>query len=166
MEVKRSKDDVKELEMRLESSIKSYENMFSLWNEFDASLLKVKDVKLGIRKIAGVRIPLIEAIDFETAQFSLYNSPNWYLDGVELLKDLSKTGIERDFNELKLQLLEHARKKTTQKVNLFEKVQIPGYMDAIRKIKRFMEDEENLSKSSQKIMKSRQETKLEEGEAW
>ncbi|MGL4993881.1 MAG: V-type ATP synthase subunit D [Bacteroidales bacterium] len=166
MEVKRSKDEVKELEMRLESSIKSYENMFSLWNEFDASLLKVKDVRLGIRKIAGVRIPLIEAIDFETAQFSLYNSPNWYLDGVELLKDLSKTGIERDFNELKLHLLEHARKKTTQKVNLFEKVQIPGYMDAIRKIKRFMEDEENLSKSSQKIMKSRQETKLEEGEAW
>ena len=30
--------------------------------------------------------------------------------------------------------------------NLFEKVQIPGYEDAIRKIKRFMEDEENLSK--------------------
>ncbi|HQG68241.1 MAG TPA: V-type ATP synthase subunit D, partial [Paludibacteraceae bacterium] len=29
--------------------------------------------------------------------------------------------------------------------------------DAIRKIKRFLEDEENLSKSSQKIVKSRQE---------
>ena len=54
----------------------------------------------------------------------------------------------------KLNLLEKARKKTTQKVNLFEKVQIPGYEDAIRKIKRFMEDEENLSKSSQKILKT------------
>ena len=43
---------------------------------------------------------------------------------------------------MKLELLEHARKKTTQKVNLFEKVQIPGYKDAIRKVKRFMEDEE------------------------
>ena len=58
-------------------------------------------------------------------------------------------------------LLEHARKKTTQKVNLFEKVQIPGYQDALRKIKRFMEDEENLSKSSQKIMKSHQEKRKE-----
>ena len=46
---------------------------------------------------------------------------------------------------------------TTQKVNLFEKVQIPGFQDAIRKIKRFMEDEENLSKSSQKIVKSKRE---------
>ena len=61
----------------------------------------------------------------------------------------------------KLNLLEHARKKTTQKVNLFEKVQIPGYQDALRKIKRFMEDEENLSKSSQKIMKSHQESRKE-----
>jgi len=49
-----------------------------------------------------------------------------------------------------------SRRKTTQKVNLFEKVQIPGYQDAIRKIKRFLEDEESLSKSSQKIMKSKQ----------
>jgi V/A-type H+-transporting ATPase subunit D len=59
--------------------------------------------------------------------------------------------------------LEYARKKTTQKVNLFEKVQIPGYEDAVRKIKRFMEDEENLSKSSQKIVKSRQQ-QLKEAE--
>ena len=62
----------------------------------------------------------------------------------------------------KLTLLEKARKKTTQKVNLFEKVQIPGYQDAIRKIKRFMEDEENLSKSSQKILKSLLEQREEE----
>ena len=46
-------------------------------------------------------------------------------------------------------------------LNLFEKVQIPGYQDALRKIKRFMEDEENLSKSSQKIMKSHQEKRKE-----
>jgi V/A-type H+-transporting ATPase subunit D len=56
-----------------------------------------------------------------------------------------------------VELLDYARKKTTQKVNLFEKVQIPGFQDAIRKIKRFMEDEENLSKSSQKIVKSKRE---------
>jgi len=48
-------------------------------------------------------------------------------------------------------------------VNLFEKVQIPGYEDAIRKIKRFMEDEENLSMSSQKIVKSRQQQLKEVG---
>ena len=94
----------------------------------------------------------------------MFNAPAWYADGISQLKELAQIGIEQVFAVQKVQLLEHARKKTTQKGNLFEKVQIPGYEDAILKIKRFMEDEENLSKSSQKIVKSRQQ-KLKEEEA-
>ena len=109
------------------------------------------------KKIAGVIVPLLDEIKFEIGHYSLFNAPAWYTDGIELLKKLARTGIEAEFSGMKLELLEHARKKTTQKVNLFEKVQIPGYKDAIRKVKRFMEDEESLSKSSQKIMRANQE---------
>ncbi len=161
MEVKRCKTDANELEERLEKQIQAYEAMFALWNEFDASLIKVSDVHLGIKKIAGVRVPILENVDFDIRPFSLFNSPKWYSDGLHLLKGLAQVAIEREFMLAKLNLLEHARKKTTQKVNLFEKVQIPGYQDALRKIKRFMEDEENLSKSSQKILKSTQEKRKE-----
>ena len=164
MEVKKSKTEAKTLEEKLERQIQEYEAMFALWNEFDSSLVKIKDVHLGVKKIAGVRIPSLESIDFDVARFSLFNNPKWFCDGIELLKTLAGTAIEREFVIAKLNLLEHARKKTTQKVNLFEKVQIPGYQDALRKIKRFMEDEENLSKSSQKIMKSHQEKRKEEVE--
>ena len=161
MEVKRCKGEAVALEERLEEQIQAYEAMFALWNEFDASLIKVKDVHLGIKKIAGVRVPLLESVEFETRPFSLFCCPKWYADGLSLLKGLAQTEVEREFMLAKLSLLEHARKKTTQKVNLFEKVQIPGYQDAVRKIKRFMEDEENLSKSSQKILKSLQEKRKE-----
>ena len=161
MEVKRCKIDARALAERLERDIQAYETMFALWNEFDSSLIKVSDVHLEVRKIAGVRVPQLENVDFEIRPYSLFNAPKWYADGLELLKELAHTAIEREFTEAKLNLLEHARKKTTQKVNLFEKVQIPGYQDALRKIKRFMEDEENLSKSSQKIMKSHQEQRKE-----
>lgn len=161
MEVKKSKDDAKELELQLEKEIAAYEKMVALWSEFDASLIQVKDVSLSVKKIAGVRIPVLEKIDFELKPFSLFSAPKWYADGLNILMKMARTGIERDFTVMKLELLEVARKKTTQKVNLFEKVQIPGYQDAIRKIKRFMEDEENLSKSSQKIMRSQQEKRKE-----
>ena len=60
MEVKRCKTEAAELEERLEKQIQAYEAMFALWNEFDASLIKVSDVHLGIKKIAGVRVPLLE----------------------------------------------------------------------------------------------------------
>ena len=161
MEVKRCKEEAAELEERLETQISSYEHMHALWNEFDASLVRVKDVHLGVRKIAGVRVPLLDEVEFDIRPFSLFCSPMWYADGIHLLKKLAQAAIEREFALAKLDLLEHARKKTTQKVNLFEKVQIPGYQDALRKIKRFMEDEENLSKSSQKILKSIQEKRKE-----
>ena len=157
IEVKRTKDEVRSLELQLEEEIRSYENMVALWNEFNPSLIKVKDVTLSTRKIAGVLVPVLNDIEFEIGTYSLFNSPSWYADGIELLKVLARTGIEAEFSGMKLELLEHARKKTTQKVNLFEKVQIPGYKDAIRKVKRFMEDEESLSKSLQKIMRSNQE---------
>ena len=155
LEVKRAKDDIVRLEQELENRIAAYDKMLALWGEFDTSLLTVENVKMDIKKIAGVRVPVLEEVIYQTKPFSVFSAPKWYADGLSELKNLAQVGIEREFCAQKLQLLEYARKKTTQKVNLFEKVQIPGYEDAIRKIKRFMEDEENLSKSSQKIVKAK-----------
>lgn len=157
MEVKKAKDEILQLDQEVEQRIAAYDQMLSLWGEFDTSLLKVEDVKMSIRKIAGVRIPVLDEVVYSTKEFSIFSSPKWFADGFTQLKELAQVGIEQEFCRQKLQLLEYARKKSTQKVNLFEKVQIPGYEDAIRKIKRFMEDEENLSKSSQKIVKSKRE---------
>jgi len=157
LEVKRSKEEAEALEAKLQSQIAGYERMYALWGEFDTSLVSLKDVLLGEKKIAGVRVPVLLNIELSVRPFGLFSAPKWYFDGVNLLQGLAKTAVEREFVFAKLNLLDHARKKTTQKVNLFEKVQIPGFEEAIRKIKRFMEDEENLSKSSQKILKSLQE---------
>ena len=159
VEVKRAKEEFQRLEALLESKIQQYDSMVALWGEFDTSLVKVADVHMVVKKIAGVKTPILEGVDFQIGKFSLFNSPGWFADGIDLVKQLAQIGIEREFFYRKMILLEHARKKTTQKVNLFEKVQIPGYEDAIRKVKRFMEDEENLSKSAQKIVKERQQRK-------
>ena len=156
MEVKRAKDEAAELKQKLEIQIGAYDKMSALWNEFEPSLISVQDVRLSVRKVAGIRVPVLDEVVFSIRPFSLFNSPKWYPDGIRLLQTLARMGVEYEFCVMKIDRLEHARKKTTQKVNLFEKVQIPGFADAIRKIKRFMEDEENLSKSSQKIMKSKQ----------
>ncbi|MDR0698142.1 MAG: V-type ATP synthase subunit D [Tannerella sp.] len=162
LEVKRTKDEMKALEDKLENDIRSYESMSALWSEFDPSLIAVDDVALSSKKIAGVITPVLDNITFYVKSFSLFNCPSWFIDGITVLKTLAKTGIEIEFTSLKMNMLERARRKTTQKLNLFEKVQIPGYKDAILKIKRFMEDEESLSKSSQKIMRANQEKRKKE----
>ncbi len=162
MEVKRTKDKADILERQLEEHMQAYDGMVALWNEFDANLISVSDVRMSTRKIAGVVIPVLEGVEYVVRPFSLTDRPSWYMEGMTLVRGLAEVGIEAEFTRLKLQLLEHARKKTTQKVNLFEKVQIPGYQDAIRKIKRYLEDEESLSKASQKIMRANIEKKEQE----
>jgi len=162
LEVKKSKEEADELERKLQRQIEGYERMYALWGEFDPTLVSLDDVKLEVKKVAGVRVPILSNISLKVKPFGLFSAPKWYFDGINLLQGLAKTAVEREFAIAKLHLLDHARKKTTQKVNLFEKVQIPGYQEAVRKIKRFMEDEENLSKSSQKILKSLQEKRKEE----
>ena len=160
-EVKRAKDTAQDFRQRVKALMAEYDYMVALWGEFDTTILRVEDVCLSEQKIAGVRTPVLEDVLFEEKSYDPFSSPVWYADGVELLKRLARLGIEYEVYKRKMELLDYARRKTTQKVNLYEKVQIPGYEEAIRKIKRFMEDEENLSKSAQKIVKTRQQQAAE-----
>ena len=160
-EVKRAKISAQEYRELFDRAVAEYEYMVALWGEFDCTLLRIADVDLTTQKIAGVRIPVLGGIDFEEKPYDVFSSPLWFADGVAILKRLAELGIQHEVYNRRVELLDYARRKTTQKVNLYEKVQIPGYEDAIRKIKRFMEDEENLSNSAQKIVKTRQQQAAE-----
>ncbi len=156
-EVKRAKEVAIRYQTELDALMSQYDYMVALWGEFDADLLRIKDLELKETKIAGVRTPVLERVIYEEKEYDLFSSPIWFRSGVELLKQLAELSLNSEIYNRKMELLDYARRKTTQKVNLYEKVQIPGYEDAIRKIKRFMEDEENLSKSAQKIVKTKQQ---------
>lgn len=155
MEVKRAKSRSGELVEELQKALASYDHIAGLWNEFDPKLISVSDVVLETVKVAGVKTPNLVEVIYDIPPYPFFNTPFWYADGIAILKGLVQLGIESEVYLEKMRLLDFARKKTTQKVNLYEKVQIPGYQEAIRKIKRFMEDEENLSKAAQKIVKNR-----------
>ncbi len=164
MEVKKAKKRVTELDNEIAKNIETYTATPDIWNEFDTNLITIDEVITSTKKIAGVKTPVLENVALQTNAFNLFEKPKWFAEGISIVKKLSNIVIEREFFNRKMELLNHARRKTTQKVNLYEKVQIPGYEDAIRKIKRFLEDEENLSKSSQKIVKNRQQQQMEESQ--
>lgn len=162
LEVKKAKTEAAILDDKLRGKLAENETTIRLWSEFKPDLIIIKDVILTVKKIAGVKTPILEKIDFEIKKYSYFKSPAWFPDGIKIIQELVQIAIERDVFERKNELLDFARKKTTQKVNLYEKVQIPGYEEAILKIKRFMEDEENLSKAAQKIVKSRMDNQKTE----
>ena len=161
LEVRKAKEQSEKLEKELDNALRKYDYLAALWNEFDPGLISITDVDLITVKVAGVKTPALNDIAYEIKPFNAFTKPAWFADGVAILKELSRLGIESEVYKEKNRMLEYQRKKTTQKVNLYEKVQIPGYKEAIRKIKRYMEDEENLSKASSKIVKSRHQAEEE-----
>ncbi len=161
LEVKKAKDKLHLTENDLDKKIAANVDSVELWNEFMPELLTITEVSTSSVKIAGVSIPVLKDIRFKVQKFSVFERPKWFPQGVAFLKEVAEIVTQLNFFKRKMMLLDHARRKTTQKVNLYEKVQIPGYEDAIRKIKRFLEDEENLSKSAQKIVKKRQQKQKE-----
>lgn len=163
LEVRKAKEESGKIARELEASLNRYDYLAALWNEFDPGLISITDVELKTVKVAGVKTPSLGEIKYEIRPFNAFVKPAWFPDGVAILKELSRLGIESEVYSEKARILDYQRKKTTQKVNLYEKVQIPGYQEAIRKIKRYMEDEDNLSKASSKIVKSRHAAEEEEG---
>ncbi len=157
LEVRKAKEYSEKLIEDLDASLKRYDSLAALWNEFEPGLITITDVDLVTVKVAGVKTPELKDIHYQINDFNAFSKPAWYADGVAILKELSKLGIESEVYKEKARILDFQRKKTTQKVNLYEKVQ-----EAIRKIKRYMEDEENLSKAASKIVKSRHELEEEE----
>jgi len=134
------------------------EDFKGFWIEFP-EILKMEHIEIYQKKVIGVKIPEIETISFELSDLSWWNLPAWIPAGIELLREACQLKIKADVLQQQIDVLDLARKKTTQKVNLYEKVQIPEYEDAILKIKRFLEDKENISKAAQKIVKKRKELK-------
>lgn len=158
LEVRKITAEIELLKEEYEKLVKQNQNYNGFWTEFP-SIVKIKKVNSEQKNIAGVKVNILSDIDFEIENVSLFNMPSWIRLAISMFQRLMTIQVKIEMTEERLNALAYARKKTTQKVNLYEKVQIPEYKTAIIKIKRYMEDEDNLSKSSQKIVKERNRAK-------
>jgi V/A-type H+/Na+-transporting ATPase subunit D len=159
-EIKNSRKLLEDVRKQWSEALQSEEDFLLLAGEFDTSLVSVDYVETEMITIAGVKVPEIGTIHFKVKIYNLFSNPFWFAGGIDFIKKTTALKLHILYLEKRLFLLENARKKTTQKVNLYEKNQIPEYQEAIRMIKRFLEDEENLSKSAQKILKSKLESEV------
>ena len=157
-EVKNALANLRNLKRKLEELMSAQKQFENFWQEFP-SIVAIEKLQFGSKKIIGIKVPEIDKITFSVRNLSLFNQAAWIPSGIIMIKEILGLKIEIKIAEKQLHLLYQARKKTTQKVNLYEKVQIPLLETAILKIKRFLEDEENISKAAQKIVKKRNELK-------
>ncbi|HOV13063.1 MAG TPA: V-type ATP synthase subunit D [Spirochaetota bacterium] len=155
--IKKQKEELQKAVENYQTRMNEMQSFIRLWAEFPENIFYLKDVVMSVKKIAGIKAPNLEKINYEIAEYSNFNNPVWLQSGINILKEITILLTEIEITKKRITILEYARKKTTQKVNLYEKVQIPQYAEAILKIKRYLEDVDNLDKAAQKITKQKQQ---------
>ncbi len=153
--VQKLKDRSKVEENTLAVLVAGADDAMEFWAEFPYNIFSLKMLVTRPMRIAGVSVPVFDHIEWQAREFSRFNKPGWLATGIDLLRQIAQATSLVELTHKQIALLDYARRKTTQKVNLYEKVQIPGYLAAIQLITRYLEDVENLEKAAMKIVKRR-----------
>ncbi len=118
-------------------------------------LINVKQVLVDQENVVGVGLPYLKNVDFEEQHYSFFCKPHWVDMTVLKLKEMLKLSIRLQIEQQRLDLLNQAVKKVTQRVNLFDKVLIPRAEQNIRKIRIFLSDTERAAVVRAKITKQK-----------
>lgn len=124
-----------------------------------ASLIRVRAVQIDEENLVGTKLPRLQAVEFELAEYSRMVTPFWVDQLIADLRQLAEHRIHRQVLGERLQRLEAASRRITQRVNLFEKVLIPQAAANIRKIVIFLSDQERAAVVRSKIAKQKNKNK-------
>lgn len=116
-------------------------------------LVQVEAVRLGERNIAGVRVPVVEDVIITVRPYGRFARPHWVDEVVRRLTQAARLRVEADVAERSVALLDRAVTRTTQRVNLFDKVLIPQAEKNIRRILVALGDNERAAVVGAKLAK-------------
>lgn len=117
--------------------------------------VRVAGADLDTANIAGVNVPVLAGVRFETEPIDYADTPPWLEDAVTALADLTRLRLERLTLGRQKELLGEELRITAQRVNLFEKVMIPRTEESIRVIRIALGDAQTAAVARAKIAKGK-----------
>ena len=137
---------------------KSYEELMLWVDVFSgdppiAGMVKILGIITESANIAGVQIPLFRDLSFQTIKYDLFETPLWIDNAIIAIQNLYQLEAKLLISKRQLDLINRELKKTSQRVNLFEKVKIPEVNKHIRKLRIYLGDQQTASVVRGKISK-------------
>lgn len=126
-------------------------------------LVKVASVNVGMENVIGNPLPVLENLEIEAKPYATFDKPHWVDSTVIQLKLMLELKIRMQIERRRMELLDAALKKITQRVNLFDKVLIPKTQMNIKKIRIFLSDAEKAAVVRAKMTKQK---RLKVGGQW
>lgn len=139
----------------LEDAVYQKLPMLAVKNIEMQGLVTVAGYKLIEENLLGTKVPLLESITFNRADYSYLARPHWFDDLVIALEKMMKLKMEEQVLHIRLSRLKTAARTITQRVNLFSKVLIPQAESNIKKIALFLADQERAGVVRSKLAKKK-----------
>lgn len=120
-----------------------------------APLLMLDAVERGSERRLGVDLPVIHAVRWSQAAYSLADTPVWYDRALELIRALAEAALACEAAQGRVAALGEALKRAVQRVNLLEQVLIPRARRDIARIGIFLADNERTALARAKLAAAR-----------
>ena len=146
----------------LESEINDWANLLNESGDHVVRWIRPKDISKSLLNIAGVDIPILEGMCFESMEYDLFLTPLWVDIAIEKIRQLVVLLEEEKIFKEQLGILEQELRITAQRVNLFEKVKIPECKENVRLIRIYLGDQQTNAVGRSKIAKLKIEAMIME----
>lgn len=121
-----------------------------------AGLVRKTDLKVREQNLVGVKLPILERVEFEIADYSRLATPAWIDVLVQRLKEAAEERFRVEIARERVRILEQATRRITQRVNLFDKILIPTTKRNIQRIQIYLGDADRAAVVTSKIAKGKQ----------
>jgi len=133
-------------------------------------LVRMTALDLGQENVVGVRLPVLNEVECQVAEYSPLAKPAWVDALAERLVDAAEARTRIQVAAERVRILGRAERRITQRVNLFEKILIPRTRKSIERIQIWLGDLGRAAVVQAKLAKARQVRDWapaeEEGAAW
>lgn len=118
-------------------------------------LVTVREVQMGVENVVGVKLPVLVRVNYDVAEYSFISTPAWVDELITRLQEVIDLRLNVAVAARRVARLDHAVRRVTQRVNLFDRILIPGAKRNIKKIQVFLGDLERDAVIRSKLAKSK-----------
>jgi V/A-type H+/Na+-transporting ATPase subunit D len=119
-----------------------------------AGLVKVLSVRIEQENAVGVKLPVLKQVHATVQDYSMLAEPHWVDLYVQQYKHMLHLKAAVKVSEVRIRKLDHAVRRITQRVNLFDKILIPEAKKNIKRVQIFLADMDRAATVRSKIAKA------------
>ena len=139
---------------RVQADIEPWIGLFAEGEDLDRRIT-VRRSRLATENVAGLNVPRLEALELDVEWPDAHATPAWMDDALKALQEMLRLQTELSVIREREALLSAELRKTTQRVNLFEKIKIPECQENIRVIRIALGDLQTAAVTRAKLAKNK-----------